>query len=70
MLADSSKSVYKFYHFSSLVLVGLTPLALINPYESNFVSLPLDMLLGTNLLEISHPTKQSNKSHSAKRFLF
>ena len=53
MIADSSKSVYKFYHFSSLVLVGLTPLALINPYESNYISLPFDMLLGTNLIKSS-----------------
>ena len=44
--ADSSKRVFQFYHASSLFLVALTPLALINPYQSVYVSLPMDMLLG------------------------
>ena len=60
--ADSSKRVFQFYHASSLFLVALTPLAQINPYQSVYVSLPMDMLLGEHC-----PLRQLNNLIRLKR---
>jgi len=42
--ADASKSIGKFYHVSSVALIGLTPLAFI--LSPSVINMPVDMLLG------------------------
>ena len=69
LTADSSKSIFKFYHLSSLFLVGLTPVALINPLDSIYVSLPIDLLLGNDdKIIVKHMPLWSKRSKFSTNF--